>query len=229
MKKILAIIISITLFLSYSGIGNATELNTIKENSNYIEMNLITENKNFESNLKYNEEENIIIATTILKDSYNNTTKKEFEITFSYISLNDPNNYKAVFKDLDTKETYVYDSNEVHTSIAPLVGVIIGFIAKQGLKQAIKKWGPSIVGSMVRTVPAVTKEVAKELGYSVLANKYSHGEKIFYNKKGKPKYITIDKDSHNGGTWKGAKTIEGLASKKTRSGTYDIELNRIGD
>ncbi|WP_230491899.1 toxin C-terminal domain-containing protein [Lysinibacillus sphaericus] len=62
-----------------------------------------------------------------------------------------------------------------------------------------------------------------------LDDKYGNSIDIFYNKKGKPKYISIDQDGHNGGVWKGADSIKNLGSKKTRSGTYDAELNRIGD
>ncbi|GGB43053.1 hypothetical protein GCM10011409_20810 [Lentibacillus populi] len=83
---------------------------------------------------------------------------------------------------------------------------------------------------MIRATPAVAKAAAKDLGYS--ATKYiSHGQKVFKRgKKGKgPKYITVDKDGHNGGVWKGASTVKKLGSKKTRSGTYDAELKRIGD
>lgn len=68
---------------------------------------------------------------------------------------------------------------------------------------------------------------AAELGY-VKTNKRSKGKYIFSHPKGK-NYITHDLDSHNGGFWKMAKTINGLKSKHTRLGTYDKFLNRIGD
>lgn len=41
-------------------------------------------------------------------------------------------------------------------------------------------------------------------------------------------YITADADSHIGGVWKMAKTVEDLASKSTRLGTFDEFLNWIG-
>ena len=47
-------------------------------------------------------------------------------------------------------------------------------------------------------------------------------------KKGK-EYISPDRDGHNGGVWKKAKSIEDLNNRKTRLGTYDENLNRIGD
>jgi filamentous hemagglutinin len=52
------------------------------------------------------------------------------------------------------------------------------------------------------------------------------GQAIF--KKGKY-YITRDIAGHVGGAWKMADSVKSLGSKKTRSGTYDINLNRIGD
>ena len=39
----------------------------------------------------------------------------------------------------------------------------------------------------------------------------------------------INQVSHNGGVWKGSFFNKDLGSKKTRSGTYDEDLNRIGD
>lgn len=46
---------------------------------------------------------------------------------------------------------------------------------------------------------------------------------------GKQKYITSDVDSHNGGIWKMANSIKDLGLRKTRLGTYDMSLKRIGD
>ncbi len=66
---------------------------------------------------------------------------------------------------------------------------------------------------------------AKKLGFSPI-NQQSHGQPIF--KKGH-KYITPDLDSHNGGVWKMADSVKGLANKKTRLGTYDANLKRIGN
>ena len=57
-------------------------------------------------------------------------------------------------------------------------------------------------------------------------NYLSNGQPVY--KKGKT-YITPDVDGHNGGVWKAAGSVEDLGSKKTRWGTYDAELNRIGD
>jgi len=75
-----------------------------------------------------------------------------------------------------------------------------------------------------------TKVKAEKLGY-IKVNERSHGQAVFYNSKA-PKnmrYITPDIDGHNGGFWKSADSVKNLGSRKTRTGTYDIDLNRIGD
>ncbi|WP_419725664.1 polymorphic toxin-type HINT domain-containing protein [Terrisporobacter petrolearius] len=70
------------------------------------------------------------------------------------------------------------------------------------------------------------KKLAESMGFYRI-NETSHGQAIFYSKK-KKKYITADVDKHNGGVWKMASSIKGLASKKTRDGTFDRNLKQIG-
>ena len=60
------------------------------------------------------------------------------------------------------------------------------------------------------------------------------GEAIYKDSKGR--YITVDVGngrskggSHNGGVWKMADSVKNLGKKETRMGTYDADLNRIGD
>ncbi|MBO8176867.1 MAG: hypothetical protein H0Z31_05335 [Bacillus sp. (in: Bacteria)] len=67
--------------------------------------------------------------------------------------------------------------------------------------------------------------LAYSLGYKKTSYK-SHGQPVF--KKGN-RYITPDVDSHSGGVWKMATSVKNLGSKKTRLGTYDASLKRIGD
>ena len=73
-------------------------------------------------------------------------------------------------------------------------------------------------------------EHASELDYTK-TNEWSHGQPVYVNNKapGKLKYITPDVDQHNGGFWKAADSLRNLGSPRTRSGTFDINLNRIGD
>ena len=41
------------------------------------------------------------------------------------------------------------------------MAVLVGFIAKQGLKKAIQKYGKTVVTSMIRTSPQVAAQAAK--------------------------------------------------------------------
>jgi hypothetical protein len=45
-------------------------------------------------------------------------------------------------------------------------------------------------------------------------------------KRGKD-FITRDSDGHNGGAWKMADSVKNVGSKETRTGTFDLTLNRI--
>ena len=86
----------------------------------------------------------------------------------------------------------------------------------------------TVVGSLFNNSEATY--YANQLGYSKVANTYVHGQSVFYNPSA-PKdirYISRDVDSHSGGVWKAASSIKRLMSKKTRSGTYTIDLLRIG-
>jgi RHS repeat-associated protein len=74
-----------------------------------------------------------------------------------------------------------------------------------------------------------TKEAAaaaEGLGFRKL-NARIHGQAIFTDGR---RFITRDVDGHQGGAWKMADSIEGLASKSTRTGTYSADLRtRIAD
>jgi hypothetical protein len=64
------------------------------------------------------------------------------------------------------------------------------------------------------------------LGYRKIKERTRNDAAIF--KKGNS-YISRDKDGHNGGAWKEASSPEKLNKKETRNGTFDKNLNRIGD
>jgi hypothetical protein len=68
-------------------------------------------------------------------------------------------------------------------------------------------------------------EAAVALGFQK-TNFRSHNQPVF--RRGN-RYITPDVDQHNGGVWKMADSVEALGRKSTRLGTYDAQLNRIGD
>ncbi len=71
-----------------------------------------------------------------------------------------------------------------------------------------------------------------EQGYRK-TNIHLHGRSVYYNPKqpNNIQYITYDVDGHNGGVWKAGnkKWAEGGGRSASRSGTYDENLNRIGD
>ena len=70
---------------------------------------------------------------------------------------------------------------------------------------------------------------AKKLNLKeVNCGKFPKGQLVFKHPD-KKFYYSYDIDGHNGGVWKGAKRIDDLFSKHTRCGTYDENLNRIGD
>ncbi len=78
-------------------------------------------------------------------------------------------------------------------------------------------------------------EAAKKLGFTIKTSQIIKGEAVFYNPRTK-KYITVDVGNgrnnggaHNGGVWKMATSVERLANKETRLGTFDANLNKIGD
>ncbi|WP_214521534.1 SAR2788 family putative toxin [Staphylococcus pseudintermedius] len=224
--KILASILAFVVTFIYGGIVDAAEVLTkknieneniqIKDNhvhvnsystsdSNIVENNYNSKDLTIESRLEHNEGTDTITADASLKDKYGNDIDKT------------------------TGDKIVYDTHKVNASVWPVVGVLVGYLAKHSIKLAIKKYGKNVVTSMIRTSPKVAVEAAKKLGYSPTKS-YFHGKKVFErNKRGNPMYITPDADNHSGGAWKGASSIKKLGNKKTRSGTYDANLKRIGD
>ena len=63
-------------------------------------------------------------------------------------------------------------------------------------------------------------------GFKKIKERTRNGQPIFQQGK---KYFSPDRDSHNGGVWKRADSPKALESKTTRDGTYDENLQRIGD
>ena len=82
-----------------------------------------------------------------------------------------------------------------------------------------------LVHNQYKTTAEAT-QAAKDLGFTKVNERSPHGAPIYANGK---VYITPDVDSHIGGFWEMAKKIKDLFSKSTRLGTYDADLNRIGD
>ena len=85
-----------------------------------------------------------------------------------------------------------------------------------------------ITGPAFETTAEAADQAAK-LGYKEVKGALNKAkQKVFHNKKADPKFISRDADGHNGGAFKGADTANGLNKKKTRSGTYDKDLKKIG-
>jgi RHS repeat-associated protein len=68
-------------------------------------------------------------------------------------------------------------------------------------------------------------DAAARLGFR-RTNERSRGQPVYTNGR---TFISPDVDGHNGGAWKQADSVRNLGRKNTRMGTYDIDLNRIGD
>jgi len=68
-------------------------------------------------------------------------------------------------------------------------------------------------------------EAAERLGFRK-TNYRSDGQPVF--KRGN-RYITPDITGHNGGVWKMADSVRNLSSRTRRMGSFDGNLNRIGD
>lgn len=86
----------------------------------------------------------------------------------------------------------------------------------------------SAINAPERILKVTAKEatkIAEKMGFRK-TNYFSDGQPVF--QKGN-KFITIDATSHNGGFWKMANSVKELKLKNTRMGTYDKQLNRIGD
>ncbi|WP_078742815.1 two-partner secretion domain-containing protein [Pseudomonas fluorescens] len=109
-------------------------------------------------------------------------------------------------------------------------------ISKEAAEALEKKFGEALAKNAGTTARALaepvyktTKEAkfaAEALGFKKVNETVHNGQAVF--KRGKD-YITRDLDGHNGGAWKMADSIKALSSRETRSGTFDINLNRIGD
>ncbi|MGL4306894.1 MAG: toxin C-terminal domain-containing protein [Mycobacteriaceae bacterium] len=72
--------------------------------------------------------------------------------------------------------------------------------------------------------PLTTKQqndLASYLGYAKM-NERTRNEMPIFKKDNK--YISFDRDGHNGGVWKMADSVEELNSKQTRLGTYNYDL-----
>ncbi|GGG05912.1 hypothetical protein GCM10010912_58210 [Paenibacillus albidus] len=115
-------------------------------------------------------------------------------------------------------EIYGEDQAIKDTAFSMVIGMTGGGGKNKPLTTQIK-------GQTLMLTNKQTEALAKYLGFT----------KTNYKVKNKPvysdgkNYIVQDIDSHNGGIWKMAKSINELTSKSTRSGTFDALLTKIGE
>lgn len=245
MKKGFILSIVFALFVTFVPTGFVhAEINESKNEN--LEPSILTisdtEKIKFKSFDSYNEETDEVFITVTVYDKDNNATDKNFTIRLEQLQVAEEiqsfqasdfvelDNFQAVLTDVENGNEIVLTNEEFQTYALPLVPLVVAFIAKQGLKAAIKKYGKSTLTKLLKENETVAKAAAKDLGYEEVRNQYSHNAKIYERKKGKgPKFISRDRTSHIGGAWKGARKIKDIGKKETRQGTYDIELNWIGD
>ena len=109
---------------------------------------------------------------------------------------------------------------------AGLVPIAGGIVRKAGepVVEALTSALRAFEGPVFKTTEEAT-QAADALGFKRI-NETINGQAVY--KKGS-QYITRDVDGHNGGAWKAANSVSDLAKKETRLGTFDAQLNRIGN
>lgn len=131
----------------------------------------------------------------------------------SYSTVDEYGNYSKVEEKPVTPFTFIEE-----TFIAPL-RVLMGGVGKVGKLGAHGK-------DPVYPDDKTAKKAAEAMGYKKTNYRTRNDAAVF--KKGNS-YISRDVDGHNGGAWKEASSVDKLNQKNTRNGTYDVNMNRIGD
>lgn len=112
---------------------------------------------------------------------------------------------------------YNLEADGNHNFYVSASGVLVHNQCKAGFTSFIKK----LANGSAKMI-----EVKIPNGYTKVNGVFSEGAEVFYNGKN---YISPDVYRHNGGVWKMAKKPSLLKSRGKRMGTYDANLNRIGD
>ncbi|GAA4348522.1 hypothetical protein GCM10023165_34430 [Variovorax defluvii] len=108
----------------------------------------------------------------------------------------------------------------------PAAGEGGGLLASAGVKLIGVAQGARAIAEPVYKTTKQAQAAAEALGFVRINETVHDGQAVF--RRGKD-FITRDLDGHNGGAWKMADSVKNLGSKETRAGTFDINLNRIGD
>ena len=109
---------------------------------------------------------------------------------------------------MDFGGTYNFQGDEILSATLDIAGIFDPFGIADGLNAALQL------------------NNGDPEGFKKIKERTSNGQPIF--RKGN-KYFSPDRDQHSGGTWKRADSPKALESKATRDGTYDENLQRIGD
>ncbi|WP_375740548.1 toxin C-terminal domain-containing protein [Pseudomonas boanensis] len=117
-----------------------------------------------------------------------------------------------------------FESKGVSPGNASLLSSILA--AAGGLLGGKKGKDARPVAEPVYKTTKEAKQAAEKLGFKKINETVHNGQAVF--KRGK-EFITRDLDGHNGGAWKMAESVNALGNRETRSGTFDENLNRIGD
>ncbi|MFJ8089779.1 SAR2788 family putative toxin [Lysinibacillus sp. NPDC095746] len=211
---------------------------TVEENVTIITTTLNTEDVYVQSDLSIDFETNEISLDNLYDDNSGEVIQNKYEVNLLTI---DGEDFRAIFIDKETGEETYINTAEVQASVAPLV-VVLATVARYGFTRAVSKHGlarvtQAQVSNASKTklaTDAAAKELATELGYAKTAYRTKAGAAVFKRSAKDavdgPDFISRDRTSHIGGVWKGAnKKWENLNSDKSRSGTYDAVLKRIGD
>ncbi|QYA42440.1 SAR2788 family putative toxin [Macrococcoides bohemicum] len=121
--------------VSKDEIDNLSKVIEIHENKNSETLNIIGESEDTNFELNYDIENNE--GNIVLDDRDNSFQKYSYSIV-NFVSEDD---YEVIVKNLDNNEEIIYSAKEFNAS-NPL---IIGFIIRYGIKQAIKKYGKDAV------------------------------------------------------------------------------------
>ncbi|WP_219620059.1 SAR2788 family putative toxin [Bacillus sp. UMB0728] len=206
MKKIISQILALTLLISLmpNSLANAQteEVKSTLKVSNNETMELKALNFNEDT------EEHIITVEIYREETKSISVQKDYKLILNDA---DEENFEAVLIDQKDGTELTLNDEEFQTLALPLVPLVVAFIAKQGLKAAINKYGKTTLTKLLKDNESVAKAVSKELGYNEVKGQFSHGAKVYQRGKGKgPKFITRDKDGHIGGAWKGATSVKNL-------------------
>lgn len=132
-----------------------------KNNEIVVENELVTNDFEASVDVSLNKEtEKIEVYGKVQEDD--KVTHVNFDVNVIEYSEEDEI-FIAIFKDQVTGEEYTYDSTKLSASILPAIPVVVAFIARLGVKQAIKHFGKSTLRSVAKKITKSDSPVWKGL------------------------------------------------------------------